>query len=103
MTGVQTCALPIYHISFPDHHQYSIDDLSQFREKLDEITGGNKILVTTEKDAMRLYKNDLVDVVNTLPLYIIPIEIDFKDKTQDFNELLLNYARTNKFHHKKYS
>ncbi|MCD6017944.1 MAG: hypothetical protein K0S53_1065, partial [Bacteroidetes bacterium] len=32
-----------------------------------------------------------------------PIEVDFKEKTQEFNETIKNYVRTNKFYHKKYS
>jgi hypothetical protein len=52
---------------------------------------------------MRLKGSDLEDITNTLPLYVLPIEIDFKDKTEDFNNTILNYARSNKFYHKKYS
>ena len=52
---------------------------------------------------MRLIGTDLQDIANTLPLYTLPIEVDFKDKTDEFNETIINYVRTNKFHHKKYS
>jgi hypothetical protein len=45
----------------------------------------------------------LQDIANTLPLYVLPIEVDFKEKTQEFNETIINYVRTNKFYHKKYS
>ncbi len=63
----------------------------------------NKIVVTTEKDAMRLRGTDLDDITNSIPLYVLPIEVDFKDKAQEFNDIILNYVRTNKFYHKKYS
>lgn len=93
----------VKHIQYPDHHQFSIQDISDIRDALDAIEGGNKIVVTTEKDAMRLKHGDLQDLTNTLPLYVLPIEVDFKDKTQEFNDIILNYVRTNKFYHKKYS
>jgi tetraacyldisaccharide 4'-kinase len=103
VTYLKEYAASVQHIDFPDHYTYTLQDLSLIRQKLDEIEGGNKIIVTTEKDAMRLRGNDLEEIANTLPLYVLPIEIDFKDKTEEFNETILNYARTNKFYHKKYS
>lgn len=103
VTYVKEYAAEVKHISFPDHHQFTIQDIADIRAELDAFEGGNKIVVTTEKDAMRLKGSDLQDIANTLPLYVLPIEVDFKDKTQEFNETIINYVRTNKFYHKKYS
>lgn len=103
ITYLKEYSSDVKHIQYPDHHQFSIQDIADIRDALDSIEGGNKIVVTTEKDAMRLKNADLQDITNTLPLYVLPIEVDFKDKTQDFNNLILNYVRTNKFYHKKYS
>jgi tetraacyldisaccharide 4'-kinase len=102
-TYLKEYASDVKHIQYPDHYQFSIQDITDIRAELDAIDGGNKIVVTTEKDAMRLRGNDLQDMANTLPLYVLPIEVDFKDKTQEFNETIINYVRTNKFYHKKYS
>ena len=30
-------------------------------------------------------------------------EVSFKDKENEFNEMILKYVRTNRFHHQKYS
>ncbi len=103
ITYLKEYASEVKHISYPDHHQFTIQDIADVRTQLDAIEGGNKIVVTTEKDAMRLRGSDLQDIANTLPLYVLPIEVDFKDKTQEFNETIINYVRTNKFYHKKYS
>ncbi len=103
ITYLKEYASDIKHIQFPDHHRFTIQDIADVRAQLDAIEGGNKIVVTTEKDAMRLRGTDLQDIANTLPLYVLPIEVDFKDKTQEFNDTIINYVRTNKFYHKKYS
>lgn len=103
LTYLKEYSADVIHIPFADHHNYTEADLRMIADKFHAIEGGNKILVTTEKDAMRLLKPDLVNMANKLPLYILPIEVDFKDKTQEFNETILNYVRTNKFYHKKYS
>ena len=103
ITYLKEYASDVKHIQYPDHHIFTIQDIADVRALLDAIEGGNKIVVTTEKDAMRLRGTDLQDIANTLPLYVLPIEVDFKDKTQEFNETIINYVRTNKFYHKKYS
>lgn len=103
VTYLKEYAASVKHLQFADHHHFTLNDLANVRQALDSIEGGNKIVVTTEKDAMRLKDPDLQDVVNTLPLFVLPIEVDFKDKEQEFNETIINYVRTNKFYHKKYS
>lgn len=103
VTYLKEYASDVKHIQYPDHHQFTIQDIADIRTELDAFEGGNKIVITTEKDAMRLKGSDLQDIANTLPLYVLPIEVDFKDKAQEFNETIINYVRTNKFYHKKYS
>lgn len=103
LTYLKEYAASAEHVDFPDHYNYTIKDLESIKEKFDRIEGGNKIIVTTEKDAMRLMKPDLIKFANQLYLYILPVEITFKDKNDEFNEMILNYVRTNKFYHKKYS
>ncbi|MES2763892.1 MAG: tetraacyldisaccharide 4'-kinase [Bacteroidota bacterium] len=103
ITYLKEYSSEVKHIRHPDHHQFTLQDIADVRTQLDAIEGGNKIVVTTEKDAMRLRGTDLQDIANTLPLYVLPIEVDFKDKAQEFNDTIINYVRTNKFYHKKYS
>ncbi len=60
-----------YMMSFSDHYIFSIDDLIDIKKRFERIDASNKIIVTTEKDAMRLmkFKNEL----ETLPIYVIAI------------------------------
>ncbi len=103
VTYLKEYASEVKHIQYTDHYQFTIQDITNIRTELDAFEGGNKIVVTTEKDAMRLRGSDLQDIANTLPLYVLPIEVDFKDKAQEFNDTIINYVRTNKFYHEKYS
>jgi tetraacyldisaccharide 4'-kinase len=56
---------------FRDHHIFSVDDLKQIMKQFEEIDTQNKIILTTEKDGVRLVKfeNELKD----LPVYVFPI------------------------------
>ncbi len=84
-------------IYFNDHHIFSIDDLKEIRNRFEKLQGTDKIVVTTEKDAVRLvkYRQELRD----LPFFVLPISIRFlfgdKDK---FNNLIANFIRD--FRHK---
>ncbi len=65
-----------YHLmSFPDHHIFSIDDLNDIKKRFEDIRHKDKIILTTEKDAVRLvkFRNDLTE----LPLYVIPVRHRF--------------------------
>lgn len=62
-----------------------------------ELKSENKIIITTEKDAVRLRENTfLIDNVKKLLNYI-PIEIDFLFETKEsFNNQIINYVKKNK-------
>ena len=48
-------------MQYPDHHIFTIDDLKEIKKKFESIDADNKMILTTEKDAMRLVKfnNDI--------------------------------------------
>jgi len=91
------------HLPFPDHHEYTLKDLQDIERYYNSFEGGNKILVTTEKDLMRLKNNSVWEIAQRMNIYILPLEITFKDKEEELNELILKYVRTNRIYHQKYS
>ncbi|MBI4931353.1 MAG: tetraacyldisaccharide 4'-kinase [Bacteroidetes bacterium] len=90
----------IIPIHYPDHHEYTILEVTQLAERFNSITSQNKIIITTEKDAMRLDKLGLVEIIGKLPVYYIPIEVTFDEKEkEEFNKLITDYViRTNQKH-----
>lgn len=42
---------------FPDHHDFSRDDILAISKKFKEMKGERKVIITTEKDAVRLMHN----------------------------------------------
>ena len=62
-------------MSFSDHYIFHIDDLREIKRRFDRIEASKKIILTTEKDAMRLmkFRNEL----ERLPVYVIPISHHF--------------------------
>jgi tetraacyldisaccharide 4'-kinase len=92
----------IEHLRFADHHNYTEKDINSILEKYNSINSSEKIIITTEKDAMRIQDCKFAEELKDLPLYFIPIEVEFLDKSNEeyFNKILLNYVRTNKRHSK---
>lgn len=65
-----------YHMMhFNDHHIFSIDDWKEIRSKFEKLQSAEKIILTTEKDAMRLLKFE--HELDSLPFYVMPIEHSF--------------------------
>ncbi|MEZ5106511.1 MAG: tetraacyldisaccharide 4'-kinase [Draconibacterium sp.] len=84
-------------LSFPDHHYYSEADIQQIEQNLESLPGINKIIVTTEKDSMRLKdKENLPETIKN-SLYLLPAKVNFPDaESREFNKKILNYVGENK-------
>lgn len=96
-------AAEIRHLPFADHYEYSPKDLEDIERYYQSFEGGNKILVTTEKDLMRLKNPNVWQIAQRMNIYILPVETAFKDKETEFNELIFKYVRTNRIQYEKYS
>lgn len=68
---------------YPDHHHFSEKDIEEIKNK-----ANNKLIITTEKDYVRL-KNQ-----NLKSLFYLPIKSSFISKGDDFNQTILNYVGT---------
>ncbi len=62
-------------LSFSDHHIFTITDLIEIRKKFEDISAEQKMIITTEKDAVRLikFKEELI----ALPLFVLPVQHRF--------------------------
>ena len=81
-----------YQLDYSDHHIFRIDDLKDIQEKFEAITARQKIIITTEKDAVRLMK--FSDQLQQLPLYVLPIKHKFLfNQGQQFNDMVIGFIQ----------
>lgn len=68
-------------MSFPDHHNFTEQDIENIRKK-----AAGRTILTTEKDATRLHG---------LPgVKVIPIEVEFiDDRITEFNQIITSYVQ----------
>jgi tetraacyldisaccharide 4'-kinase len=84
-------------IDFPDHHKYTCKDIKKINSTYDDIFSRNKVVFTTEKDAIHLIKTDLFEKIKHLPIYYIPIEVKFHlGGDKDFNKQIVDYVKKNR-------
>jgi len=79
-----------YELAYSDHHIFSIDDLNYMIRRYNNIAEPNKIILTTEKDAVRLikFRQELED----WPFYVLPIEPQFLFSEQPrFTDLIIKF------------
>lgn len=81
-----------YMVQYPDHYIFTIDDLKEIKKKFESIDASSKMILTTEKDAVRLVK--FHSDITGLPLYVIPIRHCFLfGEWERFDELVINFIK----------
>ncbi len=82
-------------IKFPDHYQFKVQDIKMLLERFDNVFSQNKIIVTTEKDAMRLQQPEILKLLEGYPVFYVPIRIKFHDEDGNlFDQQVLDYIRS---------
>jgi tetraacyldisaccharide 4'-kinase len=68
-------------LEYPDHHHYSENDIKAIKEK-----AINKLIITTEKDFVRIKNQQLNS------LFYLPIKCSFLSEGANFDKTILNYV-----------
>ncbi len=84
-------------LTFPDHYNYSAQDIQTIINKFAALKAEKKIIITTEKDSMRLKTNSALTDEFKSALYYLPVQVKFLDEEKkSFNKKILNYVGENK-------
>ncbi|NVK52566.1 MAG: tetraacyldisaccharide 4'-kinase [Flavobacteriaceae bacterium] len=75
------------HQSYPDHHQFTTTDIVQLNKQFLGLKSENKVMVTTEKDFVRL--SEKIDT-----LFYLPIDTAFVNCKGEFDLLITNYVNS---------
>ncbi len=84
-------------LDFPDHYVYRKKDIEFIKKTFDDQFTTKKIMVTTEKDAMRLINSPYLRLLKDLPLFYLPIKVKFHGADEkNFSDQIRKYVRENK-------
>ncbi|MGQ9846152.1 MAG: tetraacyldisaccharide 4'-kinase [Bacteroidales bacterium] len=94
--NIKRFASDIIEITFPDHYYFKSKDIRTIVDTFNSIREEKKIIITTEKDSIRLREAPNNELLFDLPIFYIPIEIDFLyDEKNKFNLEIIEYVRKN--------
>jgi len=85
-------------LPYPDHHIFNSYDLAEIKKHFSKLESDNKIILTTEKDGVRLkkFKNELKD----FPVYVLPIQHSFMfNDAEKFCDIITSFIGS--FNNKK--
>ncbi len=82
---------------YADHHHFSHSDMTSIFNKFKNMSGQRKIVVTTEKDAVRLRTNPYFPHELRRCTYYLPIRVSFKDYNErSLEDILQQLVRTDR-------
>jgi len=87
----------IIHLGFADHHYFKSRDLDRINAAWQKMGTSQKILITTEKDAVRLREFTNIAPEIKRAFYYLPVEVRFlKENKNVFDSMIFDYVGKNK-------
>ena len=85
----------LHPLTYGDHHHFRRKDIRKINQMFEKMEGP-KMIVTTEKDAVRLESAEGLSDEVRQHLYVLPIEVKFMlDQAEKFNHKIISYVRKN--------
>jgi tetraacyldisaccharide 4'-kinase len=86
----------VHTLAFSDHHDFTHEDMLNIERQFNRLPEGKRMIITTEKDAVRMEAHPLLSETIKPYIYVLPIEVVFLlDQQNLFNQNILNYVRKN--------
>ena len=86
----------IHTLTFSDHHDFTEEDMLDIERQFNRLPEGKRMIITTEKDAVRMMAHPSLPETIKPYIYVLPVEIAFlQDQQESFNQNILDYVRKN--------
>lgn len=84
-------AAAVHLLRYPDHHYFSTANLEEIKKTFDNWQEPNKIIVTTEKDAVRLRLHQKTLAEWGIAIVVLPVTVYFLDQETAFTNTVESY------------
>jgi tetraacyldisaccharide 4'-kinase len=85
-------------IHFNDHQSYESEELKRIMYGYEHLKSSKKIIITTEKDAVKLLSPELKEKFQDLPIFYQPLQTAFFPWCKgDFDSMVKEYVHSNLF------
>lgn len=77
-------------LQYRDHHIFTMEDLRDIIKEFKKLVPEKSLILTTEKDAVRLEK--FAEDIKGLPFYVVPVQHEFLfDEKQAFDQSVISF------------
>lgn len=84
-------------MTFNDHHDFTKNDIKTIENQFNQINSDKRIVLMTEKDAVKIFNSNFVSSKNKSYFYYLPIEVEIlKNQEKDFTKKIIDYVEENK-------
>lgn len=82
----------VHALEFEDHHYFTKSDMADLKRAFGELPSEKKIILTTEKDAMRMELHRQFLFEERLPIFVLPVQVQFHfDGSAHFDEAVKDF------------
>ena len=79
-------------INFQDHHNYKSSDIDKILNKYKSLRSNRKVIITTEKDYVKLSNSKFKTKLVGVPIYFLPICFKF-DNEKKMSKIIFDYVK----------
>ncbi|MEN2282744.1 tetraacyldisaccharide 4'-kinase [Algoriphagus sp. SE2] len=77
-------------LKYPDHHEYSLSDFDKIKDIYDTYSERSPIIITTEKDAVKVKSSSPSGFLEEIPIFVLPIQVVFSQEDERFMESFID-------------
>lgn len=82
---LRRCKAKVKLKRFADHHSFTASDMAEIEKDFNALHDDAKFIVTTEKDAVRLFNNPYFPHALKSRIFYVPIKVDFIDRSNEMS------------------
>lgn len=85
----------IHHLNYPDHASFTHNKIKKILFTFNSIKNDKKVIITTEKDAVKIREIEIKDRILKESFFYLPVEVFIIDKEQEFKNQIIDYVGKN--------
>jgi len=86
----------VHHLNYSDHANYTSKRINKIINTFNNIKNNKKIIITTEKDAVKIRELKITDMILKQNMFYLPVEVYFISEEQEFRNQIIRYVGENK-------
>jgi tetraacyldisaccharide 4'-kinase len=70
-------------LEYPDHHRYTVKDITKIVDKFRHFLSRSPVIMTTEKDMVKLKDVKFRELLEEIPIFALPVRMELNHEDED--------------------